>query len=62
MAARIDDRRVAPDHAARLELLDPLVGGRAAHPDLRAEVGVGPPAVALEDLEDPRVVRTDPFG
>ena len=55
---RVDDRGVAGDHAPRLELLDPLVGRRAAHADLRAELRVGPPAVPLEDLEDPRVGRT----
>ena len=56
---RIDVRRVAPDHAPRLELLDALVGRRAAHADLRPEVRVGPPAVPLEDLEDPGVIRTE---
>jgi hypothetical protein len=38
------------------------VGGGTRHPDLGAEVGVRPPPIALEDVQDPRVIRTDPFG
>ena len=33
---RVDDRGIARDHAARLELLDPLVRRRPAHPDIRS--------------------------
>ena len=55
----VDRGRVAGDDAAGLELLDPLVGGRAADADLGAEVGVRPPAIPLEDLEDPQLGGAD---
>ena len=54
-----DDRRVAADHPARLELLDPLVGRRPADADLRAELGVGTPSVGLEKLEQTGVDPVD---
>ena len=50
-----DPGPVASDDPAGLELLDPLVGGRAADPDVRSELGIGPPAVPLEQLQEPGV-------
>src|SRR4029078_9010311 len=54
---RVDTGGIAGDDAARLELLDPRVGRRTAHADIRAEVRVRPAAVTLEDVEDPGVSR-----
>src|SRR4029079_4365559 len=54
---RVDTGGIAGDDAARLELLDPLVGRRTDNADIRAEVRVRPAAVTLEDVEDPGVSR-----
>jgi hypothetical protein len=61
---RVDDRAVAADEPAGLELLDPLVGRGPADPDLGAELGIRPAAVRLEQLDEPGVDEVGPvtFG
>ena len=56
---RVDVGRVAPDDAPRLELLHPLVRGRPGHAEVGPEVGVGAPAIHLQDPQQAGVGLTD---
>src|SRR5664280_306991 len=58
---RVNHGRVAADHASGFELLDPLVGGRTAHPDGLAHLGVRLTPIALQQLKNPSVCLIDAF-
>src|SRR5664280_529697 len=58
---RVNHGRVAADHASGFELLDPLMGGRTAHPDGLAHLGVRLTPIALQQLKNPSVRLIDAF-
>ena len=58
----VDERRVTPDDSPALELLDPLVGGRPAHADCLAYLGIRSAAVSLEEIEDASVSLVHSLG
>src|SRR5450759_2102260 len=58
---RVNHGRVAADHTPSFELLYPLMGGRTAHPDGLAHLGVRLTPIALQQLKNPSVRLIDAF-
>ena len=57
----VDDRLVAGDDAARLELLHALVDGRRAQADLLGDLRERRPPLGLEQRDDRQVGVVQPF-